>query len=78
MSIKGKACIAGVFEHLTRKADDKSPGRLHAECAKGALDIANHLGLRPRHIDSAGRRKRSRAGGAQCVWPRSTIEIAGT
>ena len=37
MSIKGKANIVGVFEHPTRKADDKSLFQLHAECARGAL-----------------------------------------
>src|SRR5712664_1717402 len=37
MTIKGKAYIAGVFEHPTRKADDKSLAQLHAEVAKGAL-----------------------------------------
>src|SRR5579885_1220676 len=77
MSIKGKAYIAGIFEHPTRKAEDKSTAQLHAECAKGALEdaglsvrdvdgyfcagdapglgalnMANHLGLKPRHIDS--------------------------
>jgi acetyl-CoA C-acetyltransferase len=37
MTIKGKAYIAGVFEHPTRKADDKTVAQLHAECARGAL-----------------------------------------
>src|SRR5919109_4525432 len=37
MSIKGKAYIAGIYEHPTRKADDKSLAQLHAEVAKGAL-----------------------------------------
>ena len=37
MSIKGKACIAGVYEHPTRKAADKSVFQLHADVAKGAL-----------------------------------------
>jgi len=37
MSIKGRACIAGVFEHPTRKAPDKSTAQLHAEVANGAL-----------------------------------------
>jgi acetyl-CoA C-acetyltransferase len=37
MSINGKAYIAGVFEHPTRKADDKSVAQLHAESARGAL-----------------------------------------
>jgi acetyl-CoA C-acetyltransferase len=40
MSIKGKAYIAGVYEHPTRKADDKTLAQLHAESAKGALDDA--------------------------------------
>src|SRR2546428_4748550 len=37
MTIKGKACIAGIYEHPTRKADDKSLAQLHAEVALGAL-----------------------------------------
>src|SRR5262245_63471849 len=37
MTIKGKAYIAGVYEHPTRKADDKSLAQLHAESAYGAL-----------------------------------------
>jgi len=40
MSLKGKACIAGVYEHPTRKAADKSVFQLHAEVAKGALEDA--------------------------------------
>ena len=40
MSIKGQAYIAGVYEHPTRKADDKSLAQLHAEVAKGALEDA--------------------------------------
>jgi len=40
MSINGKAYIAGVYEHPTRKADDKSLAQLHAEVAKGALEDA--------------------------------------
>jgi acetyl-CoA C-acetyltransferase len=37
MSIRGKAYIAGAWEHPTRKAADKSVAQLHAECARGAL-----------------------------------------
>src|SRR3954454_10288889 len=37
MSIKGKAYIAGAFEHPTRLAKDKSVAQLHAESALGAL-----------------------------------------
>jgi len=40
MSIKGKACIVGAFEHPLRKAPGKSAAQLHAEVAKGALDDA--------------------------------------
>jgi acetyl-CoA C-acetyltransferase len=40
MSLKGKAYIAGAWEHPTRKASDKSVALLHAECARGALDDA--------------------------------------
>jgi acetyl-CoA C-acetyltransferase len=48
MSIKGRACIAGAFEHPTRKADDKSVAQLHAEVANGALADA---GLARRDVD---------------------------
>jgi acetyl-CoA C-acetyltransferase len=37
MSIRGKAYVAGIFEHPTREAPDKSAAELHAESAKGAL-----------------------------------------
>ncbi|HMN80019.1 MAG TPA: thiolase domain-containing protein [Burkholderiaceae bacterium] len=40
MSIKGKAYIAGAYEHPTRKAPDKTVAQLHAESAKGALEDA--------------------------------------
>jgi len=40
MTINGKAYIAGVYEHPTRKADDKSLAQLHAEVARGALEDA--------------------------------------
>jgi acetyl-CoA C-acetyltransferase len=40
MTIKGKAYIAGVFEHPTRKADDRTLAQLHAESARGALEDA--------------------------------------
>jgi acetyl-CoA C-acetyltransferase len=40
MTIKGKAYIAGIYEHPTRKADDKSLAQLHAEVARGALQDA--------------------------------------
>jgi acetyl-CoA C-acetyltransferase len=37
MSIRGKAYIAGAYEHPTRNAPDKSTPQLHAECMIGAL-----------------------------------------
>ena len=40
MTIKGKAYIAGAYEHPTRKAPDKSVAQLHAESAIGALQDA--------------------------------------
>jgi acetyl-CoA C-acetyltransferase len=48
MTIKGKACIAGAFEHPTRKAPDKSTAQLHAEVANGALADA---GLDRKEVD---------------------------
>ena len=40
MSIKRAACIAGIYEHPTRNAPDKSLAQLHAEVARGALEDA--------------------------------------
>jgi len=37
MSLRGKACIAGAWEHPTREAPDKSLAQLHQEMASGAL-----------------------------------------
>jgi acetyl-CoA C-acetyltransferase len=48
MTINRKACIAGAFEHPTRKAPDKTVAQLHAECARGALEDA---GLGPQDVD---------------------------
>jgi acetyl-CoA C-acetyltransferase len=48
VTIKGRACIAGVFEHPTRKAPEKSVAQLHAEVANGALADA---GLDRRDVD---------------------------
>jgi acetyl-CoA C-acetyltransferase len=48
MSLNAKACLAGIFEHPTRKAPDKSVAQLHAECAKGALADA---GLSLKDVD---------------------------
>ncbi len=48
MSIRGKAYIAGIYEHPARKAADTSVAQLHAEVAKGALDDA---GLSKEDVD---------------------------
>jgi acetyl-CoA C-acetyltransferase len=48
MSIKGRAYIAGAYEHPTRKAPDSSLAQLHAEVALGALADA---GLTIRDVD---------------------------
>jgi acetyl-CoA C-acetyltransferase len=48
MSIKGRAFIAGAYEHPTRKAPDSSVAQLHAEVAFGALADA---GLTLRDVD---------------------------
>ena len=48
MSLKGTACIAGAFEHPTRRADHKSVAQLHAEVARGALADA---GLTLKDVD---------------------------
>jgi acetyl-CoA C-acetyltransferase len=40
MSIKGKAYMAGVFEHPLRDIPHLSTAQVHAECAKGALEDA--------------------------------------
>ena len=49
MSIKGKAYIAGAFEHPTRLATNISVAQLHAESAKGAL---NDAGLSHKDVDA--------------------------
>jgi acetyl-CoA C-acetyltransferase len=48
MSLKGKAYIAGAYEHPIRRADYKSVAQLHAEVARGALADA---GLTIRDVD---------------------------
>ena len=48
MSIKNKAYVVGIYEHPTRKAEDKSLAQLHAESAKGAIEDA---GLTKKDID---------------------------
>ena len=69
MSIKGKAYIAGIFEHPTRKAVDLSVAQLHAECAAGALADA---GLTKDDVDGY-----FCAGDAPGLGPLSMIEYMG-
>jgi acetyl-CoA C-acetyltransferase len=49
VSIKGQACVAGIFEHPTRRADGISIAQLHADVALGALADA---GLSLRDVDA--------------------------
>jgi acetyl-CoA C-acetyltransferase len=69
MSIKGKAYIAGIYEHPTRKADDKSLAQLHAESAKGALEDA---GLTRADVDGY-----FCAGDAPGLGPLSMVDYLG-
>jgi acetyl-CoA acetyltransferase len=48
VSLSGKIAIAGVYEHPTRWAPDKTESRIMAECARGALADA---GLRLEDVD---------------------------
>src|SRR5262245_60066776 len=69
MSIKGKAYIAGVYEHPTRKADTISLAQIHAEVAKGALDDA---GLTKADVDGY-----FCAGDAPGLGPLSMVDYMG-
>jgi acetyl-CoA C-acetyltransferase len=69
MTINGKAYIAGVYEHPTRKADDISLAQLHADVAKGALEDA---GLTKNDVDGY-----FCAGDAPGLGPLSMAEYMG-
>jgi acetyl-CoA C-acetyltransferase len=69
MSIKGKAYIVGIFEHPTRKAEDKSLAQLHAESARGAISDA---GLSKSDIDGY-----FCAGDAPGLGPLSMVDYMG-
>lgn len=69
MSIRGRAYIAGVYEHPTRKADDRSLAQLHAESALGALQDA---GLTLADVDGYGC-----AGDAPGLGPLSLADYLG-
>ena len=69
MTIKRKALIAGIYEHPTRAAMDKTLPQLHAEIAKGALADA---GLAFGDVDAY-----FCAGDAPGLGPISMIEYMG-
>jgi acetyl-CoA C-acetyltransferase len=69
MSIKGKAYIAGIYEHPTRLAKDISLAQIHAEVAKGALEDA---GLTKDDVDGY-----FCAGDAPGLGPMSMVEYMG-
>jgi len=69
MSIRGVAHIAGIFEHPTRHAKDKSVAQLHGEVAAGALADA---GLTLDDVDGY-----FCAGDAPGLGPLSMIEYMG-
>ncbi|SEO05424.1 acetyl-CoA C-acetyltransferase [Rhodospirillales bacterium URHD0017] len=69
MSIKGKAYIAGIYEHPTRLATDISLAQIHAQVAKGALDDA---GLSKNDVDGY-----FCAGDAPGLGPMSMVEYMG-
>src|SRR5476649_541047 len=69
MSIKGKAYIAGIYEHPTRLAKDISLAQIHAQVAKGALEDA---GLTLKDVDAY-----FCAGDAPGLGPMSMVEYMG-
>src|SRR5260221_13888190 len=69
MSIKGKAYIAGIYEHPTRLATDISLAQIHAQVAKGALEDA---GLTKDDVDGY-----FCAGDAPGLGPMSMVEYMG-
>jgi acetyl-CoA C-acetyltransferase len=64
-----KACIAGIYEHPTRKAPDKSVAQLHAEVMNGALADA---GLTKQDVDGY-----FCAGDAPGLGPLSMVDYLG-
>ena len=69
MSIKGKAYIAGIYEHPTRKATDLSVAQQHGEVAAGAIADA---GISKDDIDGY-----FCAGDAPGLGPLSMVEYMG-
>lgn len=68
-ALRRRACIAGAFEHPTRKAPDKTVAQLHAECARGALLDA---GLSLQDVDGY-----FCAGDAPGLGPNSMVDYLG-
>jgi hypothetical protein len=64
MSIKGKAYIAGIYEHPTRLAKDISLAQIHAQVAKGALEDAGS----PRTTSTATSAPATRPAWGRCRW----------
>ena len=52
MTIKGKAYIAGAYEHPLRKAPDTSTMQLHAQISHSDLQLTGHQ-FRLRRINRA-------------------------
>ena len=63
------ACIAGIYEHPTRKAPDKSVAQLHGEVMNGALADA---GLSKKDVDGY-----FCAGDAPGLGPLSMVDYLG-
>ncbi|MBL0900996.1 MAG: thiolase domain-containing protein, partial [Reyranella sp.] len=56
MSIRGKAYIAGIYEHPTRLAKVTSLAQIHRQGAKGALERRGSPGDAPTGASGAGAR----------------------
>ena len=69
MSIRGKAFVAGIYEHPCRGAANKTLAQLHAEIAKGAIADA---GLSMGDVDAY-----FCAGDAPGLGPLNMIEYLG-
>ena len=66
MTIRGKAYIAGAYEHPDRKIPDKSVAQMHAEVALGALADA---GLSLSDVDGVLLRRRRAGVRRRSRWP---------
>ena len=66
MSLSRAVAVAGVYEHPTRWAPDKTEFQIMAESARGALDDA---GLDDRATSTASSPRASMGRSASCRWP---------